>query len=78
MSIPFDVRGHEVLGSLHRVCFSASAERSTGSPAVPVVPGGRDGRRSHAKQPEGRQHQRKDGRSVPAPLHPSPQTAVAL
>lgn len=57
------------------VC-SAAAERSAGSPAVPVVSGSRHRSRALTQQPKGHRHPL--WRASPAPLHPSPQTTVAL
>lgn len=59
------------------VCLlSASAERSTCSPAVPVVSWSCKGGRAPTKQPK--RSQQPDRRSLSAPLHPSPQTTVAF
>lgn len=56
--------------------FYASAERPARPPAVPAVSGGCERRSAPTKQPERRQHPHR--RSLPAPLQPSPQTAVAF
>lgn len=60
----------------HGCLVFASAERSTGSPALPVVSGGCERRRQPGEQPDW--GQRHSWRRLPATLHSSPQTTVAL